>query len=115
MQMIGALNCNLHHCFVHPWGALLRRNVTILAEQRTFLLLWNSPFEVFVAFSVEIAFHNQIMPFAQKNGRLKSETTTMDMLESHKMVKHKAKGKDLNSDKFLFFLAPKSAKKATGR
>ena len=39
----------------------------------------------------------------------------MDMLESHKMVKHKAKGKDLNSDKVSFFLAPNSAKKATGR
>ena len=39
----------------------------------------------------------------------------MDVLQSHKMVKHKAKGKDLNSDKVPFFLAPKSAKEATGR
>ena len=39
----------------------------------------------------------------------------MDMLESHNMVKHKAKRKDLNSDKVSFFLAPKSVKKATGR
>ena len=56
MLMIGALNCNLHHCFVHPWGGLLRRNVTIRAEQRTFLELWNSPFQVFVAFRVELLF-----------------------------------------------------------
>ena len=54
MLMIGALNCDLHHCFVHPWGGSLRRNVTIWAEQRTILLLWNSPFEVFVAFRVEL-------------------------------------------------------------
>ena len=39
----------------------------------------------------------------------------MDMLETHKMVKHKAKGKDFNRDKVIFFPAPKSAKKATGR
>ena len=39
----------------------------------------------------------------------------MDTLASHKMVKHKAKGKDLNNDKVSFFLAPKSAKKATRR
>ena len=39
----------------------------------------------------------------------------MDMLETHKMVKHKAKGKGLNRNKVSFFLAPKSAKKATGR
>ena len=39
----------------------------------------------------------------------------MDMLESDKMVKHKAKGIDLNCDRISFFLAPKSAKKATGR
>ena len=37
------------------------------------------------------------------------------MLESHKMVKHQAKGNNLNSDKVSFFLAPKNAKKATGR
>ena len=36
----------------------------------------------------------------------------MDMVDSHKMVKHKANGKDLNAS---FFLAPKSAKKATAR
>ena len=56
MQMIGALNCNLHHCSVHPWGGSLRRNATIEAEQRTFFLLWNSQFEVFVAFRVELLF-----------------------------------------------------------
>ena len=39
----------------------------------------------------------------------------MDMLASHKMVKHKAKGKDLNNVKVSFFLAPKSTKKAAGR
>ena len=39
----------------------------------------------------------------------------MDMLASHKMVKHKAKEKDLNNYKVSFFLAPKSAKTATGR
>ena len=39
----------------------------------------------------------------------------MDMLETHKMVNHKAKGKHLNRDKVSFFLAPKSAKKATSR
>ena len=39
MQMIGAFNCDLHHCFVHPWGGSLRRNETIWTEQRTFLLL----------------------------------------------------------------------------
>ena len=39
----------------------------------------------------------------------------MDMLQSHKMVKHKGKGKDLNSDKVCVFLAPKNTKKATGR
>ena len=39
----------------------------------------------------------------------------MDMLESHKMLEHKGKGTDFNSDKVSFFLAPKSAKKATGR
>ena len=43
----------------------------------------------------------------------------MDVLESHKMEKHKAKGNDLNSNKVSFFLAPKSAKKgdrqATGK
>ena len=39
----------------------------------------------------------------------------MDILESHKMVKHKAKGKDLNSDKVSFLLAQKRAKKATGK
>ena len=39
----------------------------------------------------------------------------MDMLASHKMVKHKAKGKDLNNDKVSFFLAPKNTEKATGR
>ena len=39
----------------------------------------------------------------------------MDMLASHKMVKHKAKGKNLNNDKVSSFLAPKSAKKAIGR
>ena len=50
MQMIGPLDCDLHHSFVHPWGGSLRRNVTIWAEQRTFWLLWNSSFEVFVAF-----------------------------------------------------------------
>ena len=36
MQMIGALHCDLHHCFVHPWGGLLRRNVTIWAEKKKF-------------------------------------------------------------------------------
>ena len=56
MQMIAALDCDLHHCFVQPWRGLLRRNVTFWAEQRTFLLLWNSPFEVFVAFCVELLF-----------------------------------------------------------
>ena len=35
----------------------------------------------------------------------------MDMLASHKMVKHKAKGKDLNNDKVSFFLAPKKGQK----
>ena len=54
MQMIRALNCDLHHCFVHPWGGSLRRNVTIWAEQRTFLLPWNSLFEVFVPFRVKL-------------------------------------------------------------
>ena len=39
----------------------------------------------------------------------------MDMLASHKMLKHNAKEKHLNSDKISFFLAPQSAKKATGR
>ena len=39
----------------------------------------------------------------------------MDMLASDKMVKHKAKGKNLNNDKVSSFLAPKSAEKATGR
>ena len=56
MQRIGALNCDFHHCFVHRRGGSLRRNVTIWAEQRTFLLLWNSPFEVFVAFRFELLF-----------------------------------------------------------
>ena len=54
MQMIEALDCDLHHCFVHPWGGSPRCNVTIWAEQRTFLLLCNSLFEVFVAFCVEL-------------------------------------------------------------
>ena len=35
----------------------------------------------------------------------------MDILESHKMVKHKAKVRDLNSDKVFFFLAPKKRQK----
>ena len=39
----------------------------------------------------------------------------MEMLESHKSVKRKAKGKDHNSDKVSFFLGPKSAKNTTGR
>ena len=39
----------------------------------------------------------------------------MEMLERHRTVKRKAKGKDHNSDKVSFFLAPKSAKNATGR
>ena len=39
----------------------------------------------------------------------------MDILESHKMAKHKAKGKDFNSNKVSFPLAPKSAKRVTGR
>ena len=39
----------------------------------------------------------------------------MDMLASHKMVKHKAKGKDLNNDNLSFSLAPKNAKNATAR
>ena len=56
MQMIGALNYDLHHCFVHPWRGLLGSNVTIWAEQRILLLPWNSPFEVFVAFRVELLF-----------------------------------------------------------
>ena len=56
MQLIGALKCDSHHCFVHPWGGSLRRNVTMWAEQRTFLLPPNSPFEVFVAFCVELLF-----------------------------------------------------------
>ena len=56
MQMIGALNCDLHHCSAHPWGGSLRRNATFWPEQRTLLLLWNSPFEVFVAFRVELLF-----------------------------------------------------------
>ena len=37
------------------------------------------------------------------------------MLESHKMVKRKAKRNVYNSDKVPFYLGPKSAKKATGR
>ena len=59
MQMIGALNCDLHHCFVHPRGGSLRRNVTISAEQKTFLLPWNSPFAVFVAFRVKLLFETK--------------------------------------------------------
>ena len=39
----------------------------------------------------------------------------MEMLESRKMVKRKAKRKVHNSDKVSFFLGPKSAKKAIGR
>ena len=39
----------------------------------------------------------------------------MEMLESHKTVKRKAKGKDHNCDKVSFFLGPESAKNATGR
>ena len=56
MQTIEALNCDLHYCFAHPRGGSLRRNVTIWPKQRTFLLLWNSPFEVFVAFRDELLF-----------------------------------------------------------
>ena len=56
MQTIEALNCDLHPCFAHPWGGSLRRNVTIWPEQSTFLLLWNSSFEVFVALRVQLLF-----------------------------------------------------------
>ena len=68
MQMIGALNCELHHCLVHPLGGLLMRNVTIWAEQRTFLLLWNSLFEVFVAFCVELLFTTKSCHLHRKLG-----------------------------------------------
>ena len=42
-------------------------------------------------------------------------TVIMEMLESHKTVKRKAKGKDHNSGKASFFLARQSAKNGTGR
>ena len=54
MQMTGPSNYDLHHCFAHPWGGLLRRGVTIWHERRTFLLLSNGLFEVFEAFHVEL-------------------------------------------------------------
>ena len=56
MQMIGTSNCDLHRCFAHHWGGLLGRNGKIWPEQRTFLLLWHCPFEVFVAFPVQSLF-----------------------------------------------------------
>ena len=59
MQMIGPLNYGWHHCLAHPSKGSLRRNVTILLQQRTFLLLSNCPFEVFVALSVELLFRTK--------------------------------------------------------
>ena len=56
MQMMGALNYDFHHCFVHRLGGSLERNVTIWTEQRLFLLLWDSPFGVSGAFPVELLF-----------------------------------------------------------
>ena len=50
MQMIEPLIYDLHHCFAHLWGGLLRRDLTIWHEQRTFLVLSNCLFGVSVAF-----------------------------------------------------------------
>ena len=50
MQMIEPSIFDLHHCFAHRWGGLLRRDLTIWHEQRTFLVLSNCLFEVFVGF-----------------------------------------------------------------
>ena len=56
MQMTDPAICDLHHCLAHPWGGLLRQDVTIWHQQRTLLLLSNCPFEVFVAFHVKSLF-----------------------------------------------------------
>ena len=50
MQRSGALNSDLRHCSAHPWGGPVRHNETIWIEHGRVLLLWNCPFQVFVAF-----------------------------------------------------------------